>query len=138
MNFGLNFDVGHVIISLPSTGSSTAGRTDYSLTCSATLIDPSINLPSGVPTPNFQWFFGGNTSLPSGVAALPNVMSSTNASSITYTSILQFSSPLSQSVHMGSYTCRLGPGRLVSSATMVTVNGMIIIVITPRTCTRVK
>ena len=128
MNFGLRYDIGHVIISPPSPGSSTAGRTDYSLMCSATLIDPS-SLPSGVPSPSFRWSFDGSASLPSGVTAIPNVTSTSNSSGITYTSILQFSSPLSQSVHTGSYTCRLGPGRLVSSAAMVAVNGMINIVI---------
>ena len=120
MNFGFSFNVDHVTIS-PSTGctATTAGERDYSLNCSVTLFDPH-HLPSGVPSPNFQWSFGGSTSLPSGVTAMPTVISSSNSSSETYTSTLQFS-PLSQS-HAGMYTCRLGPGRLVNSV-MVTVNG---------------
>ena len=120
VNFGLFFNVDHVIIS-PSIGSTvtTAGRTDYSLTCSSTLFEPS-RLPSGVPSPNFQWSFNGSASLPAGVTAMPTVMSS-NSSSETYTSILQFS-PLNQS-YTGMYTCRFGPGRLVNSA-MVIVNGI--------------
>ena len=91
---------------------------DYSLICSATLFQPS-RLPSDVPSPNFQWSLTGCTSLPSGVIA--RVMSSSNSTSETYTSILQFT-PLSQ-CHIGNYTCRLGPGRLMNSA-MVTMNGI--------------
>ena len=123
VNFGLSFNVGHVILS-PSTGSTatTAGETGYSLTCSSTLIDPS-SLPSNIPSPNFQWSFNGSASLPSGVTAMPTVMSS-NSTGETYSSTLQFS-PLSQSLHTGMYTCRLGAGRLVNSA-VVTVNGIII------------
>ena len=116
----VNFDP--VTIS-PSTGSTTttAGERGYSLNCSATLTDPS-HLPFGVPSPNFQWSFDGSASLPSGVTAMPTIMSSSNSTSETYTSNLQFSSPLSQSLHTGNYTCRLGPGRLMNNA-MVTVNG---------------
>ena len=119
VNFGYRFDVDHVTIS-PSTGSTvtTAGQRDYSLICSATLFQPS-RLPSDVPSPNFQWSLTGRTSLPSGVIA--RVMRSSNSTSETYTSILQFP-PLSQ-CHIGNYTCRLGPGRLMNSA-MVTVNGI--------------
>jgi hypothetical protein len=119
-------DIDPVTIS-PSTGSTatTAGERDYSLTCSSTLFDPD-HLPSGVPSPNFQWSFGGSSSLPSGVTAMPTVMSSSNSNSETYTSTLQFS-PLSQS-HAGMYTCRLGAGRLVNSA-IVIVNGNTIIII---------
>ena len=127
MNFGFRFDVDHVTFS-PSTGSTTttAGERDYSLTCSATLFEPSSLTPqSGIPSPNFQWSFDGSGSLPSGVTAIPTVMSSSNSSSETYTSTLQFS-PLSQA-YAGMYTCRLGPGRLESSV-MVTVNGTHIIV----------
>ena len=122
VNFGYHYDVDHVIFS-PSTGSTTttAGERDYSLNCSSTLYDPS-HLPSSVPSPNFQWSFDGSASLPSGVTAMPTVMSSSNSTSETYTSTLQFSSPLSQSLHTGMYTCRLGPGRLINSV-MVTVNG---------------
>ena len=96
VNFGYRFNVDHVIIS-PSTGSTTttAGKRDYSLNCSSTLFDPS-RLPSDVPSPNFQWSFNDSASLPSGVAAMPTVMSGSNSTSETYTSTLQFS-PLSQS-----------------------------------------
>ena len=120
VGFGVRFDVDHVIFT-PSTGSTTAGQTDYSLRCSSTLFDPS-SLPSDVPSPNFQWSFDGSTSLPSGVTAMPTVMSSSTSTSETYTSILQFNSPLSQ-CHVGNYRCRLGPGRLENSV-MVTVNGI--------------
>ena len=122
MSFGIRFDIDHVTFS-PSTGSTatTAGQRDYSLTCSATLFSPS-RLPSDVPSPNFQWSFDGSTSLPSGVTAMPTVMSSSNSTSETYTSTLQFNSPLSQ-CHVGSYTCRLGPRRLENSV-MVTMNGI--------------
>ena len=127
MNFGFNFNVDHVIISPSTATAACAGRRDYSLTCSSTLFQPS-RLPSDVPSPNFQWSFDGSTSLPSGVTAMPTVMSSSNSTSETYTSTLQFSSQLSRSLHVGVYTCQLGPGRLVNSV-MVTVNGMIIIMI---------
>ena len=123
VQFGFRFNVDHVTIS-PSTVSATAGQTGYSLTCSSTLFEPS-SLPSDLPSPNFQWSFNGSASLPSGVTAMPTVRSSSNSTSETYTSTLQFS-PLSQSLHTGMYTCRLGAGRLVNSA-MVTVNGMTII-----------
>ena len=123
VDFGFLRDPVLVIIS-PSTGSTdtSAGERDYSLNCSATLYDP-VPLPDDVPSPNFQWSFDGSASLPSGVTATPTVMSSSNSTSETYTSTLQFSQ-LSQS-HIGNYTCRLGAGRLVSSAAMVTVNGTI-------------
>ena len=81
MNFGLRYDVDHVTFS-PSSGSTdtSAGERDYSLTCSATLFDP-IPLPDNVPFPNFQWSFNGSTSLPSGVTAMPTLMSSSNSTS---------------------------------------------------------
>ena len=119
VNFGYHYNLDHVIFS-PSTGSTTAGKTDYSLTCSVALFEPS-RLPSDIPSPNFQWFFDGSASLPSGVTVMPTVMSSSNSTSEIYTSTLQFS-PLSQS-HTGNYMCRLGPGRVVNSD-MVTVNGV--------------
>ena len=124
VNFGFSFDVDHVTIS-PSTGSTTttAGQRSYSLTCSITLFNP-IPLPDNVPSPNFQWSFDGSSSLPSSVTATSTVMSSSNSTSETYSSTLQFS-VLSQSLHAGMYTCRLGPARLVNSVT-VTVNGMIL------------
>ena len=123
VNFGFRFDLDHVIIS-PSTGSiaTTAGQTDYSLTCSATLFEPS-RLPNGVPSPNFQWSFNGSASFPSDVSATATVLSSSNSTSETYSSVLHFS--LLNQFHTGTYTCRLGPGRLVNSA-MLTVNGMTI------------
>jgi hypothetical protein len=123
VNFGFQYDADPVTIS-PSTGSTatTAGERDYSLYCSATLFQPS-RLPSDVPSPNFQWSFDGSTSLrASGVTTMPTVLRSSNSTSETYTSTLQFS--LLSLSHAGMYTCRLGPGRLVNSA-MVTVNGMI-------------
>ena len=122
VNFGFLFNLDHVIIS-PSTGSTatTAGQTDYSLMCSATLFEPS-RLPSGVPSPNFEWSFNGTDSLPSGVAAMATVLSSSNSTSETYSSVLQFS--LLNQFHSGTYTCRLGPGRLVNIA-LLTVNCMI-------------
>ena len=118
VSFGYHHDIDKVTIS-PSTGSSTAGRTDYSLTCSSTLFDP-VTLPANVPSPNFQWSFNGSASLPSGVTAMATVISSSNSTSKTYTSILLFS-PLSQS-YTGMYTCQLGAGRLVNNV-MIAVNG---------------
>ena len=99
------------------SGSSTAGET-YSIMCSATLLTP-VPLPSSVPSPTFEWFFGpnGNASLPSGATPTETVLVNGN----TYTSTLQFS-PLTQS-HVGNYTCHIGAGRLVKSAT-INVNGM--------------
>ena len=101
-----------------SSGSSTAGETGYSLTCTTLLVTP-VPLPSDVPTPTFQWFFGpnGNDSLPSGVTppmATSN-MSNPNGT-YTYTSTLHFPR-LSQRLHTGMYTCRIGAGRLASSTT---------------------
>ena len=121
MDFGYRHDIDPVIIS-PS-GSTTAGET-YSLTCSATLIEPS-HLPSNVPSPTFQWFFGpnGNALLPSesGLTPMPT-LNSRNSTTVTYSSTLQFS-PLSQS-HVGMYTCRLGAASLVNNETIVTVEGI--------------
>ena len=122
MQFGFLFDVDHVTFS-PSTGSTatTAGQRDYSLTCSSTLFQlDSIVSRSDVPSPNFQWSFDGSTSLPSGVTAMPTVVSSRNDSSETYTSTLQISL-LSQS-YEGMYACRLGPQKLTNSVA-ITVNG---------------
>ena len=128
MNFGFHFDFYHVTFS-PSTGSfaTTAGQRNYSLNCSSTLFElDRIISRSDVPFPNFQWFFGDSTSLPYGVTAMPTVMSSSSSDSETYTSTLQFSSPLSQSLHEGMYTCQLGPGRLVNSI-WIRVNGIKIV-----------
>ena len=126
VQFGFFFNVDHVIFS-PSTGSTTttAGQRDYSLTCSSTLFElDRIISRSNVPSPNFQWSFDGSTSLPSGVTAMPTVMSSSNSTSETYTSTLQFS-PLSQSLHTGMYTCRLGAASLAAHTELI-VNGIII------------
>ena len=121
MDFGFHLMFDPVAIS--SSGSNTAGES-YSLKCSATLFDP-VPLPSDVPSPTFGWFIGPNgnasNSLPSGVTPMTTA-SSSNSTSITYTSTLQFS-PLSQS-HTGVYTCQLGAGSLANSAN-VTVNGII-------------
>ena len=108
-----------------SSGSTTAGETGLSLMCSTLLVTP-VPLPSDVPTPTFQWFFGlnGNDSLPSGVTPSMTTSSmSSNPDGITYTSTLLFPR-LSQRLHTGMYTCRIGAGRLASNA-MVTVNGRI-------------
>ena len=99
-------------------GSTTAGET-YSLMCSSTLASSNPSLPDpNIPSPTFEWFFGpnGNDPLPSDVTPMPTVLNSG-----TYTSTLQFSR-LSQSLHTGNYTCRLGAGSLVNS-NMLTVNG---------------
>ena len=120
VNFGYSHEIYPVIISASTNSTTTtAGERDYSLTCSATLFEPS-RLPSDVPSPNFQWSFNGSPSLPSGVTTMPTVMNSSNTTSETYTSGLKFS-PLSQ-FHMGTYTCRLGAASLVNSA-LVNVDG---------------
>ena len=117
MNFGVDHLSKPVIIS--SSGSAIVGKS-YSLTCSATLVDP-IPLPSNIPTPNFEWLFGpnGDAALPFGTA-LPVTVKSEN----TFTSTLHFSI-LNQS-HSGKYTCRLGAGVLVNNAT-INVQGSYII-----------
>ena len=111
-------------VTLSPSGPGIDGNT-FSLTCSATLTlyrSKSIiqSLPSNVPSPTFEWFFGpdGNASLPSGVISMGTVLMVGN----TYTSTLQFSPVLNES-HVGNYTCRLGAGRLASSM-VVSVNGM--------------
>ena len=106
-------------VAISPSGSTTAGET-YSLTCSATLNSRNPPLPDpNIPSPTFEWFFG-----PNGSASLPSDLTPTNTdlNSSTYTSTLHFS-PLSQFLHTGNYTCRLGAGSLVNSA-MVTVNGI--------------
>ena len=125
MNFGSNFDQPHVLTS------STMEGEMYSLICSSTLNSDSNRdpdrLPVNVPAPRFVWSFGpsGSDPLPSGVTD----MGTTSSDNITFTSTLQFS-PLSQ-CHIGNYTCRLGPARLVTS-TMVTVNGIALYIIVGR------
>ena len=122
VNFAFIHSADHVTFS--HSGSGNAGET-YSLSCSAILILSGI-LPTGTPTPTFQWFFGpnGNAFLPSGLttpATTSRMATIVNIATTTFTSTLQFS-PLSQS-HAGNYTCRIGAGRLVNSA-MVTANGI--------------
>ena len=117
MDFGINHSPNPVTIS--SSGSGKPGES-YSLTCSATLSDP-LRLPSSIPTPNFEWFFGpnGDSSLPSGVTSTPTVtISGTN---LVYTSSLQFS--VLNEFHAGKYTCRLGVGILANN-TVVTIKGI--------------
>ena len=109
---------GPVFISPSDSITASAGK-NYSLMCSANLTKKSYAQQSqDIPSQPFKWFFGpnGNATLPSGVT-----ITATNIT-ISYTSTLQFSR-LSQPLHTGNYTCRLGAGRLVNSA-MVTVNGM--------------
>ncbi len=115
MNFGTNHPNNPVTIS--ASGPSTAGSIFW-LTCSAILVDP-LHLPSNVPSPAFEWFYGphGNAPLPSGVTPSATVRMSGNI----YTSILQFSPALYES-HAGMYTCRLGAGSLMNSK-VVSVNG---------------
>ena len=125
MNFGAEYDLEQVSIS--SSGQYAVAGRNYSLTCSATLRDDSSPLPSTVTIkPTFIWFFGPNSngSLPSGVAP----SETTTSDNITYTSTLEFPK-LSQSLHSGNYTCRLGPGKLVNSSTIDVVNGMKISII---------
>ena len=112
-------------VTLTPSGPGIAGKT-FSLTCSATLtLYRDVNviqpLPTNVPSPTFEWFFGpdGNVSLPSGVTPMVTVWMTGN----TYTSTLQFFPTLNES-HAGNYTCRLGVGRLASSM-VVSVNGML-------------
>ena len=122
MDFG-NRTATPVILS-PS-GPGIAGNT-FSLTCSATLTLYAflrlIPLPTNVPPPTFEWFFGpqGDASLPSGVT--PTATAIVWMIGRTYTSTLQFSPVLNES-HAGNYTCRLGAGRLASSM-VVSVEGM--------------
>ena len=115
MNFGITYTSP---VTLFLSGPGIVGNS-FTLTCSATLLDP-IPLPSDVPSPNFEWFFGpnGNAPLPSGVAPVETVLKS----GYIYSSTLQFSPVLKES-HAGNYTCRLGAGRLVNS-TVVSVDGM--------------
>ena len=111
-------------VTLTPSGTGIAGKT-FSLIYSAALtLYRDVNviqpLPTNVPSPTFEWFFGpdGNVSLPSGVTPTATVWMTGN----TYTSTLQFFPTLNES-HAGNYTCRLGAGRLASSM-VVSVNGM--------------
>ena len=117
VNFGINYMIDPVTIS-PS-GPGIAGNT-FSLMCSSKLLDP-IPLPPNVPSPNFEWFFGPNSSasLPSGVTPMETVLKS----GYVYSSTLQFSPTLNES-HAGMYTCRFGAGRLKSNI-LVSVDGIL-------------
>ena len=118
VNFGPDYRVPPVTIS-PSGSNGTAGET-YSLTCSTTLHPSFTPFPSDVPSPTFEWFFGPNSSsLPSGVTPMGTTFNNVN----NYTSTLQFST-LSQPLHEGMYTCRLGVGRLANNFNVI-VNGML-------------
>ena len=85
VNFRDNYTISPVMISdsqvssLQFFGSITAGEIGYSLTCAAVLVTP-VPLPSDVPTPTFQWFFGpnGNDSIPSGVTYLATTSDNDN------------------------------------------------------------
>ncbi len=117
MNFGIAFNTSQVIIS-PS-GPGITGNS-FTLRCSATLISPPLPLPSNVPPPSFEWFYGphGNAALPPGVTSTATALMSGNI----YTSTLLFFPTLTES-HTGNYTCRLGAGRLVNSS-VVSADGM--------------
>ena len=120
MNFGIEYNTSQVTIS-PS-GPGIAGNS-FTLTCSAILTSPA-HLPSDVPSPTFEWFYGphGNASLPSGVIPSATVFKFMSSGNI-YSSTLQFLPGLNEP-HAGMYTCRLGAGRLVNS-TMVSIDGML-------------
>lgn len=106
-------------VSLVPSGSSTksAGEIDFTLNCSAQITpDP---LPTNVPPPSFQWFFGpGNATLPCGVT-VSNVANRGN----NYTSTLHF--PFLQEHHSGTYTCRLGGNERLAVNSNITVEGTI-------------
>ena len=108
-------------VTLLATGSGIVG-TAFSLSCSATLIDPTP-LSYNVPSPHFEWLFGpgGSASLPSGVTPMATILMSGN----TYFSTLLFSPTLNK-FHAGMYTCRLGAGRLVNSTVVSAVKGKLI------------
>ena len=97
-------------VTISSSGLAIAGGT-FSLTCSATLVNP-VPLPTNVPSPLFEWFFGTNRdiSLPSGMT---HVETALDGSYKIYESTLQFS-PLNQ-LHSGTYMCKLGGGRVANS-----------------------
>ena len=105
-------NIGEVTIS--PFGSSTAGE-NATLMCSAT-ITPNP-LPSNVPPPTFEWFFGPNNR-----SGLTWLTAGLLDSGDTYTSILQFS-PLNQS-YAGKYTCRLGGNPRLAANTVLMVDGI--------------
>ena len=117
VNFGTAFNTSQVTLS--SSGPGIAGNF-FTSRCSATLVSP-LPLPSNVPSPSFEWFYGphANASLPSGVTPTATVQ----MSDAIYSSTLLFFPTLSDS-HAGNYTCKLGAGRLVNN-TVVSVDGML-------------
>ena len=117
VNFGIHYANDPVTIS-PS-GPGIVGNM-FSLMCSAKLVDP-IPLPPNVSSPNFEWFFGpdSSASLPPGATPMETVLKS----GYIYSSTLQFSPVLNES-HAGTYTCRLGAGRLINSI-ILTVDGTV-------------
>ena len=98
-------------VTISSSGLAIAGGT-FSLTCSATLVNP-IPLPANVPSPSFEWFFGPNSNVPL-PSIVTHVETALDGSYKIYESTLQFSH-LNQS-HSGTYTCKLGGGRLANSS----------------------
>ena len=108
-----------------ANGTTTAGEAGYSVGCVTTLVEPSP-LPADMPTPTFQWFFGpnGSDSLPSGLTP-PATITDNDTNIISYISILDFPQ-LSQRLHAGMYTCRIGAGRLSSTVT-VDINGRLLV-----------
>ena len=117
VNFGTAVNTSQVTLS-PS-GPGIAGNS-FTLTCSATLVSP-LPLPSNVPSPSFEWFYGphANASLPSDITPTATVRMGDDI----YSSTLLFFPTLSNS-HAGNYICRLGAGRLVNS-TVVSADGML-------------
>ena len=117
--YTVNFDgyPNPVNITLSPPGPSVAGDT-VSLMCSVTLVDP-VPLPTTIPCPSFEWFFGpnGTAPLPSGVTARANF------SGYTFISTLEFP-PLNES-HAGMYTCQIGAGMLANSL-VISVDGMLL------------
>ena len=104
-----------------ANGTTTAGEVGYSVGCATILVEPSP-LPAAMPTPTFQWFFGpnGSDSLPSGLTP-PTTFTVNDTNIISYMSMLEFPQ-LSQRLHAGMYTCRIGAGRLSNTVT-VDING---------------
>ena len=116
----VDFDHSPNPVTITPSGPGVVGNF-FSLTCSVRLINP-IPLPSNVPPPTFEWFYGphGNVSLPSGVTPTATIW----MIGYTYTSTLQFSPTLNES-HAGIYTCRVGAGQLANS-TVVPLNGILL------------
>ena len=83
-------------IILSTSGQSIAGKS-FSLKCAATLNSP-LSLPSNVPLPFFEWFYGphSNASLPSSVTP-----TATLRNCFVYSSTLLFFPTLTES-HAGN------------------------------------